>query len=88
MIAHRLSSIVHADQIVVLRDGRAVEQGTHRTLMARRGDYFELWRCQFPGSINRSLSYRISSTARSPQSGDGAGYLERPSVYATRNGSG
>jgi ATP-binding cassette subfamily B protein len=43
MIAHRLSTVVHADQIVVLEDGRVVERGTHDALLARGGLYAELW---------------------------------------------
>jgi ATP-binding cassette subfamily B protein len=44
MIAHRLSSIVHADQILVVDGGRVVEQGTHAGLLAAKGMYFRLWR--------------------------------------------
>ncbi len=43
MIAHRLSTVVHADQIVVLEDGQVVERGTHDALLARGGLYAELW---------------------------------------------
>lgn len=43
MIAHRLSSVIHADQIVVVDGGRVVEQGTHAQLLAGRGMYFRLW---------------------------------------------
>ncbi len=42
MIAHRLSTIVDADIILAVKNGRIVEQGTHRELMARKGYYHEL----------------------------------------------
>jgi ATP-binding cassette subfamily B protein len=43
MIAHRLSTVVDADQILVLDHGRIVERGTHRELLARGGVYAEMW---------------------------------------------
>ena len=42
VIAHRLSTVRHADNILVLRHGEIVEQGTHEQLVANRGYYFEL----------------------------------------------
>jgi ATP-binding cassette subfamily C protein len=42
-IAHRLSTVRHADQIVVLDHGRVVESGTHDELHAARGPYAALW---------------------------------------------
>ena len=43
MIAHRLSTVVDADRIVVLEHGRLVEQGTHAALLARGGRYARMW---------------------------------------------
>ena len=43
VIAHRLSTVVHADNIVVLDEGRVVEQGTHSQLLGKKGLYAGLW---------------------------------------------
>ncbi len=45
-IAHRLSTVVDADQILVLVDGQVVERGTHRELLAREGVYARMWALQ------------------------------------------
>jgi ATP-binding cassette subfamily B protein len=46
VVAHRLSTIAGADQIIVLKDGVVVERGRHADLVARGGEYAELWRRQ------------------------------------------
>ena len=46
VIAHRLSTVVNADEIVVLEQGRIAERGTHAQLLARRGAYAQLWSLQ------------------------------------------
>jgi ATP-binding cassette subfamily B protein len=51
VIAHRLSTVVNADRIVVLRDGRIVEEGTHAALLARRGHYARLVEKQTRGLL-------------------------------------
>ena len=46
VIAHRLATIQHADQILVMHDGRIVDRGRHRELIGRNGLYAELWALQ------------------------------------------
>jgi subfamily B ATP-binding cassette protein MsbA len=50
VIAHRLSTVIQADRIVVLEGGHLVETGTHPELMAARGTYFRLYQNQFEGT--------------------------------------
>ena len=50
IVAHRLSTIREADVILVMRDGRIVEQGTHDALMAQKGFYAKLYNSQFEGA--------------------------------------
>ncbi len=47
VIAHRLSTVEHADRIVVLANGKVVESGTHKELLAHKGIYAGLYRIQF-----------------------------------------
>lgn len=47
VIAHRLSTVENADKIIVLHQGRIIEAGTHRQLLAQGGHYAELYRLQF-----------------------------------------
>ncbi|WP_445222791.1 ABC transporter ATP-binding protein (plasmid) [Bradyrhizobium sp. Pa8] len=49
VIAHSLKSVVNADLIAVLDDGRIVETGHHQALLARDGSYAHMWRAQNPG---------------------------------------
>jgi ABC-type multidrug transport system fused ATPase/permease subunit len=49
VIAHRLSTIRAADKIVVMEDGRVVEEGTHDVLLAANGAYARLYRLQASG---------------------------------------
>jgi ATP-binding cassette subfamily B protein len=46
VIAHRLSTVIHADEIIVLEDGRIVERGRHADLLARAGKYAAMWQRQ------------------------------------------
>ena len=47
IVAHRLSTIQHADNIIVVSDGRIVEQGNHHELLKQRGRYYELYMLQY-----------------------------------------
>lgn len=47
VIAHRLSTIVNADLILVVSDGKIIEQGTHKELMRQKGAYYELYTRQY-----------------------------------------
>ena len=51
VIAHRLSTIRQADLILVIRDGKIVEEGNHRELIERRGEYYRLYTRQYQEDV-------------------------------------
>jgi subfamily B ATP-binding cassette protein MsbA len=56
VIAHRLSTVENADQIIVLDHGAIVESGTHKELLAKNGHYASLYRMQFSDESVESSS--------------------------------
>jgi ATP-binding cassette subfamily B multidrug efflux pump len=52
IVSHRLAAVREADWIVVIEEGRIVEQGTHAELLRSGGHYAELWRRQSGGFID------------------------------------
>jgi ABC-type multidrug transport system fused ATPase/permease subunit len=52
VIAHRLLTIQNADKIVVIKNGKAVEEGTHKELLSLKGEYFELHKVQRSSNTN------------------------------------
>jgi ATP-binding cassette subfamily B protein len=55
VIAHRLSTIRNADEILVMDQGKIVEQGSHDELMARKGFYFNLYNSQFEEAVTDTI---------------------------------
>ena len=61
MIAHRLSTVIDADQILVLDEGRIVERGRHAELLVRDGHYAEMWwRQQETAELREELEQRLA----------------------------
>jgi len=79
VIAHRLSTIRRADQILVIEAGRIIEQGTHESLYARGGRYFELYTKQHGLQANLFLA---------PGEGDSPGDSSRDTVATNGDGEG
>lgn len=55
MIAHRLSTVVNADLILVMKDGKIIESGKHHDLLLNKGYYFELYKTQFMKEATNKL---------------------------------
>ena len=66
MAAHRLSTVMHADNILVFDQGRLKEQGTHAQLLAQNGIYAELWRAHEQSKAWRYGGRGATDTAGSP----------------------
>jgi len=72
LVAHRLATAARADRIVVLADGRVVEQGSHPELLAQNGRYAAFWRAG-----NGELDEPTAEVSRS------AAELDKPEASAT-----
>ena len=55
VVAHRLSTIQHADQIIVMRKGKIIEMGNHQELLKQKGHYFQLYQLQYDKNISDNL---------------------------------
>ena len=55
VIAHRLSTVVDADKIIVLRQGKILEVGTHKELLSKKGYYFNLYKNQFMQELENQM---------------------------------
>ena len=61
IIAHRLSTVLHADTIVVLDKGKVIENGSHNLLFKNKGLYYNLWKQQMPVFELWIQSYNLDS---------------------------
>jgi len=57
VVAHRLSTIQHADQIIVMRKGKIIEMGNHQELLKQKGHYFQLYQLQYDKNISDNLDF-------------------------------
>lgn len=53
VVAHRLSTIQHADDIIVMQKGEIIERGTHQNLLKQKGHYYKLYQLQYEASAER-----------------------------------
>ena len=70
VIAHRLSTVINADEIIVLRDGLIAERGTHQELLQRDGLYAQMWARQREAT---EAEERVRQVANDPE-----GFVKRP----------
>ncbi|MBN2167507.1 MAG: peptidase domain-containing ABC transporter [Marinilabiliaceae bacterium] len=56
VIAHRLSTVINSDKIIVLECGKLIEQGTHYELYESEGKYYQMWQKQLPTIVFESLN--------------------------------
>ncbi len=69
VIAHRLSTIGYAHRILVIADGRIVEEGNHESLMTLNGEYFKLYQMQFSGNGDGPAGHAAATPPPDPRTG-------------------
>ena len=66
IIAHRISAVRHADEILYLDGGKIAERGTHEELMALKGLYYQTFQCQYGAFLNAMPSASAPQTTPEP----------------------
>jgi ABC-type multidrug transport system fused ATPase/permease subunit len=65
VIAHRLGTIRNADNIIVLKEGRVAEEGTHDELLARNGTYADMWNMQLHSTSSSASQVSLTGLVSS-----------------------
>ena len=81
MIAHRLSTVQDADNILVLSDGKIAEQGSHESLLAKKGVYAAMWE-----DYQRSARWKVGGYLNAQKSGQERGNPARGYLNAQKTG--
>ena len=63
IIAHRISAVRNADEIIVLKDGQIAERGTHESLLAGKGMYYETYQAQYGDYLSQTASGQLDGSA-------------------------
>lgn len=61
IIAHRLATVKNCDKIIVMDKGKIVEQGTHKELLEKKGQYYRLWEMQQEILLSKKIQIRMNS---------------------------
>ena len=57
IVAHRLSTVINADIILVIDDGKVIEKGSHQELLSLKGEYYNLYKNQFISEAIEKTKY-------------------------------
>ena len=82
VIAHRLSTLAHADRVIVLDQGRIIQQGTHAELIQQEGLYRRLWNIQHAQALEAGLDDLLDSVVQPSKNKDQTSTTQPPAVKA------
>ena len=86
IVAHRLSTIQHADNIIVLSKGKILEQGNHQELLAAHGSYYQLYTLQYHKDLLTNAYELLCCKAAPTRSPLRFGFQVQKPYHASMNG--